>query len=461
MVIKFNLVIATIFCLLWGMFFLSLELLLFVGLLLAGMVLLSAFFRSGKIDIVGLLLLINFAYWITSGLLVGSIDLTSFFNLKFINGDGRIFIAWMPILVFSVVSVGYVEFQKTASTTLAIGVASVLLYSFWMVTGASQLAGAGHPDEYHGFLTSHSGSGVFFGTICVFLAIYGYEKRDRFCMLISLLCFVPVIASASREAIVGVMAVMLWYLAIRNLKPRLLILVATLTMLAVSVAPYISEKTWNRSAGVISVEFAVNMVEQAEITAHSDWQPGDWATDDASDDYLESGDSNVLSRIVLWTYAIKRFLDSPGLGIGWGRFNDRDVELITLTGIGVFALDGEPIFAAASAHNSYLHILAESGLLGLLLFLTVPTILYLRFNRAIRRLSSFKDVRAYYIGCQGLIVYAATCALTGHALASPSLMVPTATIIGVGMSFLRTNLREGSMASINGKLEAHVAQRVG
>ena len=91
----------------------------------------------------------------------------------------------------------------------------------------------------------------------------------------------------------------------------------------------------------------------------------------------------------------------------------------------------------------------------------MPTILYLRFNRAIRSLSSFKDVQAYYIGCQGLMIYAAVCALTGHALASPSLMVPATTFVGVGMSFLRTNLRAGAVASANDELEAHVAQRAG
>jgi O-antigen ligase len=337
----------------------------------------------------------------------------------------------------------------------------VLLYAFWVVTGASQLAGAGHQDEFHGFLTSHTGSGTFFGTVCVFLSLYGYEKRCRFCMLIGLLCLAAVAASASRAALSGVLAVLLWYLAIRNPKPRILILAATLMMIMISLVPYISEKTWNRSAGVLSVDFLFNTVAQAEVTAHSDWQPGDWATDENSDDYLQAGDTNALMRIMLWTYATKRFLDSPALGIGWGRFNDRDVELITLPGIGVFALDGEPIFAAASAHNSYVHILAENGLFGLLLLVAIPIILYFRFNRAVRKLSSFRDERAYFIACQGLIVYAAVCALTGHALASPSMMVPVATLVGVGMSFLRTNFRLGALVSAKDEPDAPAAQPIG
>ena len=58
------------------------------------------------------------------------------------------------------------------------------------------------------------------------------------------------------------------------------------------------------------------------------------------------------------------------------------------------------------------------------------------------------------------LVLAAICAVTGHALASPSLMVPATTLVGVGMAFLRANLREGATASAIDEVEVHMAGQI-
>lgn len=74
-------------------------------------------------------------------------------------------------------------------------------------------------------------------------------------------------------------------------------------------------------------------------------------------------DTSVSMRIDMWTGAWQMFLDHPGLGVGWGAFKfvyPAYNELIQQAGITIF-----------HAHNMYLNILAETGLIGFLLFMGI------------------------------------------------------------------------------------------
>lgn len=439
--LRLNLVLVTVFCFIWGIFALKVPVLLAFGLLLGAGLFFAGLFKRGSIDIIGGLILINIAYWLTSGFLVGSITPITMLSTGFTNGDGRGLIAWAPMLALSVVSVGIYQLDKTARIMIWVGVASILLYLFWIVTGASYLAGTAHPDEYHGLLTSHTGSGTFFGAVVTFLCLYGYEKRQRWLVLLGLLVLGPVISSASREALAGLIAMTVWYLAIRNPKPRIFVGGIVLMIVTVLALPHINQKIYDSTVGLMTFEFLDSMIDQAEVTAHSDWQPGDWNMDENSDTYIEQGDSNIMTRIILWTYAVGRFLDSPWLGMGWGRYNDRDITCFAVPYLGAFAAEGEAVLAPASAHNSYLHFASEIGLVGLLLFLPVLGMIYWRAKRAARVFSVVPEVRAYFVACQGLVIYVMACALTGHALVAPSVMVPTTTLLGVGMAYVRCNLK--------------------
>jgi O-antigen ligase len=192
---------------------------------------------------------------------------------------------------------------------------------------------------------------------------------------------------------------------------------------------------------LISTDFVQSTLEQAEMGLHSDWAVGDWTTGGEDEENLEEGDVTSLVRILLWSYSIRKLIASPVFGLGWGRFNDTNLVLVGVPGIIDFAADGEQRLSTSNAHNSYFHVLAESGLLGLFLLLALWIILYRRFGRACRLLNDFAELRAYFVACQGLIVFALSCSLTGHALASPSIMIPVLTMLGAGIAFLRTNVK--------------------
>lgn len=71
-------------------------------------------------------------------------------------------------------------------------------------------------------------------------------------------------------------------------------------------------------------------------------------------------DANVASRQALWAGAIRMAADRPVLGVGPGRFGVESRRYVRNSPLDI----DNPV-----VHNSYLHVLAETGLLGLVAFL--------------------------------------------------------------------------------------------
>lgn len=446
--LRWSLFSVATFFLLWGTFFIESQVPLIVGLLFAVNIIFWRFFGHERFDKLGLLLWANIAYWLISGMLVGATSPLDFLNVKFWNGDGRIIIGSIPFLMFAVIRINYYELHQAIRTMLWMGVASMVLYAAWAVFKISWLAGPGHIDEFQAFLSSHTGAGTFFGCLSTFTLLYGYEKKKWMIFALGVGLMGPTYSSASREALVGLMAVIAWYLTIRNPKPRMIIVsVVVGTLLFVTMPAFMSQKTYERTYGLLQWSFITTMVKQAEGAINSDWQTGDWNVTTGTD-VLEEGDVTTLVRIQLWVYATKRFLASPLFGMGWGRFNDFNTIFINAPPYLSVAAGGGKKLSPETAHNSYIHIAAESGLIGLALYMSLWAALYLRCQRATQVLAQVRELKAFYVAAQGMIVFILACALTGHAVGSPSVLVPTMTILGVATAFLRGNVHRPEQASL-------------
>lgn len=425
--------------LLWGVFFLEYQVPLAVGLLLSAGGIVWLIIRSGRADVVVWLVLVNVIYWLLSGLIFGGIRLPDFASPKFYNGDGRIFISLMPLVLYCLWSMRLEELTGIVRTVAAVACATLAIYLIWSVTHTRLFSGQGHADEFHGLLTSHTGAGTFFGSLFVFTLLYGYWRRDYRLISLGLLLIAPVIATGSREALVGILGVLVWLILVKLRRFGLFIGAAVFLVISFAMLPVISEKTYNRMADVVSVEFALTVIDQAESAAGKNWQTGDWIPGEDVEN-LEEGDVTSLVRVLLWTYAAKKILDSPLLGMGWGRFNDRNVDIVELPGIGAFAMDGRKVFSTSNAHNSYFHIGSESGLIGIVLFFGMWIYIYLRLGELISGFRVFPQVSAFGLAAQGLIVFAAGCALTGHAFGAPSSMIILTLLCGAGLAFRRTSV---------------------
>jgi hypothetical protein len=77
---------------------------------------------------------------------------------------------------------------------------------------------------------------------------------------------------------------------------------------------------------------------------------------------------NIEDRLAYWERAADWILASPMVGGGAFRFNDSEETFSGIRGVVYVATDGERRFNAAQAHNVYLHVAAETGLIGALAF---------------------------------------------------------------------------------------------
>jgi len=422
---------------LWGMFLLALVLPLALGLLFLASGTFFMILNRARLDRITLILMLNMAYWLFSGLLVGSISPGDFLSPQFFNGDGRILVAYSPLLLFGATAIQWSNVDLLVKTLFHIALASLFFCAVWFATGASFLS-EGMAGHYVGFLTSHTGGGTFFGALSVFLILFGHLGKNRVFLVTGWLMVIPMLAASSREALLAFLAVSAWF--VLKMRNRNVLLGAALALVLVAATlPVLFPQTWNRTAVLFDPELYVNVVEQIE--ASEDFEPTIRAENEEREWNIVGPQHNVLARVMFWTYALRRFSQSPIFGIGFGRYNDSSLELSGKEGFIYMAFGGEKRLGAGSAHNSYLHTLCESGLLGLALLLWLWSSIYFRLQAGSREFSDWRDMRALMIASQGLVVFGLFAALTGHALAAPSLLLPVTTVIGVALAAQRSFAR--------------------
>ena len=375
-----------------------------------------------RLDSIALLVGLNCVYWLASGIFVGTFHVADLTAPNFYDRDGRIFICYLPFLFFSVLSARRTDCEAVASFLKLLTLVSGPLYLLWLATGTSLLSGS-RERHFFGFLTSHTGAGTFFGFLAVFLLLYGAEVRSRWTVLLGLCALPPVDGAASRATAVSLLAVAVWYLALKRNWRAFVLGGAALLALLLLLSGF-DANVFVRMEKVFQLEL---WQEIARMSADTRWEPG-------QERKAGGEDFNVVSRILFFLYALRMFLASPLLGFGFGRYGDHNMSFVGEPGWLWFAPGGEPT-EVWHAHNSYLHMLAETGLLGLLLLLVFWAALYRRLSA----LSGAEDgrFRAYALACRGLVVYAFVAALFGHTLASPSLILPLAACAGLALAASR------------------------
>jgi O-antigen ligase len=440
--VRFSYTDIVIFSSVFGLFFLA-----FIAPPIIAIAICLAFFafiffhtRKFKIDAVGVLVLANFIYWLVSGFIVGAIDPFSFLILDFYDGDARIFLSYVSLLYFSVSRVKFRNLEFVTKTFRWIAILSILFCLIWLPTKTRFLA----VDEgalFTGFITSHTGAGTFYGAVAVILFFCGYIAKNKPCFILSLLMVIVVLTTASRATMFGILVVAIWYVS-TNFKINNIALLSIIGGLFILVMPLIASGTFLRTFSLLSWDTLTHIQHHISL-GPATWQPGDTEFD------LGEGDGNVMTRIILWGYALHQFIQSPVIGIGWGRFNDVNIVLSGISGMVDLALQGEQRFNVSSAHNSYLQLLCESGLVGLWLLMKVWWTLYQRLAKAKQDFKHHLFLLGYYTGCQALILFTLTAALFGHTLAAPANCIPVLTIVGAGLAYHRTDMEHRHALSLD------------
>lgn len=437
--------------LLWGGFAL-----VFPYLILAGLVLCAAFFvigllQHGGVDRLGWLVLVNYAYWLLSGFVSGGLPVSSLTSMEFWSGEGRVFLYYLPLFPFLSLSFGREQAPFVMKTCKVLVCAGFLLVAGWVAT-RGRLFSIDSPEGpvFVGLITSHTGAGTFWGSIAVLFLIFGLYTGSQRDFIWGLLALALVLPTASRQGFISIFAALLWY-GYKQRRMGPILGLGAVAGAAVLLMALFATQTRDRLTGLASTRLLDRLDESVRNI------------DGASEFTLKASETenfNAETRMFLWSYSLDLFAKSPLVGVGFGRFNDPHRDFSGIEHVFYLATTGDVtlseqndiqknvLLTPGNAHNSYLHLLAETGLLGLGLLLYLWRAMYraLDVDPVATEVLMLPE-QAMLRACQGLLVFALVGALFGHGLGSPALGIVVTTCCGVALGTRRVAIQQAQAAA--------------
>jgi len=249
---------------------------------------------------------------------------------------------------------------------------------------------------YHHLFSATNAAGGFFTIVLALAIAHLLDKQEKLILLPIVLLAIFLFFTTSRGSMLGLIAAVLAWFCID--KPKLKWLPGVMIIGVVIIQSFLLYKYYPYYLEKIS---------------YLDYQQT------RAQEYQDKKEENIYNRLINnWPKGWDGFSRSPLLGYGFGAVNDQpypNKEKIT----GLFNLNhaSQKVFSDAHAHHSYLHILAEQGILGLicLILLWSKIIQYLKQNRQIMWIRN------------GLLIASWTIIFTSfteHRITTPAMLLP-------------------------------------
>lgn len=359
----------------------------------------AGFLQRLKLQRASVWCLLFLVYTLISGILFGG--LTSIKNASFmtwIGNEGRVFLYYWPAL-----------FVLEAACPSDRGVTRVMRGLTLIVFLNTLLSSA------TGFSTfgTHHAAGAFAAMLVIYQVFRYGKTRDLGDLMFLSLALVSLLGSNSRTALLAVL-VSIFFVSVsfRRIKQLVaLVLVAPLGLIAMAfVFPYQFERLQD-AANVdtfqaVQDNFSLAYRSNSPIEVGKAWE--------LSETISLNGNANLAIRGYLFGRTFGEFSRSPIVGIGFGRINDIGRSFSGTAG--VFHPVTDATFASPTdqtAHNSYLQVLTELGLLGTLPLLALYTTLWRRLRSARKRAPEWSKTGRASVICVCLM------ALTQHSFGAP------------------------------------------
>lgn len=329
-------------------------------------------------------------------------DFKSLFDFDFYRRDGNFIISYAPLLILPLFSFQF-KLHNYFRTfyCFSVGIYAVLFLYY--------LVNLNFSSSIHGFVFG----GLFYAQNAVggFLSILGglgfsyfYHRRNKKELAYFLLVFLALIATYSRGSILGLLlGLAAWYLAINKHFKTLIALLTVPVLLTIGSLmvgyPYFQSEI--NTGNIVEFEIS-NEVDQKN--------------------------ANIIIRI-FYTFprAYYVFKQSPVVGTGVGSYDDRPLEIEEVIPYVAYNAQAQKAHTDSHAHHSYLHILAEQGILGLTVFLIFwLSVFWYLMNVRKRRL-----IRDFLLISYFAITFAS---FTEHRITTPSMMLPFTISLGLFMA---------------------------
>ncbi len=308
-----------------------------------GAFLLAALLSIRRVERLTLGVAAVWAFWTLSFLLSGE-TLSTLAAFDFHRRDGQIFFSLLPLLILAAVAPTE---ERIRSVALAFGMLQGIVVLVGMTGHCFGLQRAlvgwvflwdeginPHGPGFTALYLTHNAAGSVLGLGCLTfstLAVFGPRGKFRsLCGALAGLCLWGVLLSKSRGSLLslgGGLALLAWIGWKRNCLDRRLLLGSGAVLLL--------------TLGLLGPLAARRVGQFAAAEGTHTW------------------------RLQQWKRALTEWSWSPLLGEGMGRFNDEDRQWTGVKHVYYAATQGRAVNDAGHAHNSYVHFLAEGGLVGL------------------------------------------------------------------------------------------------
>jgi hypothetical protein len=348
------------------------------------------------------------------GAMIGSVPESLGQWPRWINRDGRVLVALLPLILIGTTRVRLPDLRMTVRTIEVIVVANVPVFIAGLVGVPVIHEIAFARFTFSGLTSSHHAAGMVFGASAIILAAArrSPELGIRPPMALIAGALVLAIGSGSRTAVVGLVVAAFWLAYERKRLTELLRVSLAVAVLG-GFALVLSDKLAGTVTGFLSPDLWSAAWQQFTIgmgSTESVHYAGGSAG--AGEGYI----SNILSRFFYWGIAMGLWLRSPLVGIGSFRFNDVDMTFTGVEGFVQLATTGvDRSDDLIGAHNQYLGILVENGILGLVLLLSIWIVPYRHIAKRIALPPRIRE------SGRQMVPFALATALTGYTLESPAL----------------------------------------
>jgi O-Antigen ligase len=264
-------------------------------------------------------------------------DPASFLEFEFYRRDGNFFISYAPIFA-GCVYVHRWDLNKVFRWFFIFAVAINMPFYAFYVAQNGLLTIFRHPSDTFGsyFVARNAAGGFLAMLFCLGIACYQHQ-RSRLILAFIGMTGLMLFSTYSRGSLLGVVAV-LPYLWLGRKRWALGCMIGAIIVLSVGVAIQHTDK----SVDYMGYLFSINNPDEkvANLDIRYEW---------------------------LWPRAMAYFEQSPIVGLGFGSFDDQISHVSHYFGVFGHATGITVNHSDSHAHNSYLHFLAEMGVVGLAL----------------------------------------------------------------------------------------------
>jgi O-antigen ligase len=323
----------------------------------------------------------------------------SLVTFEFYRRDGNFLIAYAPLLILPLFSMKF-DYYRMLRIFFVFATGLYALTFGWHLVQNYLVTGTGFT-VFGGLFHAQNAVGGFLAILGALAFAYWWRYRTRNYFLLFLFVFVILFLTYSRGSILGLaLGIAGWFLADRRMfKTLILLIVIPVILTAGSLFigyPYYE----NRMAG------------------------GDMATIEMRED-VETKNMNILLR-VFYTFprAWYSFQHSPVVGTGVGSFDDLPYRFEEVMPLVATNAQPQKLHTDNHAHHSYLHILAEQGIVGLIIFL----IFWYKLFLYLLNLKHKPIIRNFLLIAFFTITFAS---FTEHRITTPSMMLPFTIPLGL------------------------------